>query len=186
VPAPKRKVPQLQDRWDGRPLAQRIVNRLCELSRQYRLADKEGDEETARLLEKRIRGLESYVIVLLSNPSRESERNEVILNFARTLLPKWRQTWAEFKRHVDDFERRIRAKGKGRPPDYRAKITEAWERKYLHSNLTWNQIARDLGLPCESLPRQIRGMRAELKREGIFVPSLRGLDDRATSRNKSP
>jgi hypothetical protein len=169
MPAPKRKLPEPQDRWEGRPLAQRIINRLCELSRNYRAAESKGDQKCGRELEKRIRRLESYVIVLLSNPSRENERSEVVLNFARALLPKWRGTWAEFKRHVDDYERRISAMAKGRPPDYRAKVTEAWERKFLHPKLTWNQVAKDLDLPGESLPRQVRRMRAELEREGISI-----------------
>jgi hypothetical protein len=145
------------------------VNHLCELSAEYRAACNSGNAPEERNLEKRIRQLESWVIVLLSHQSRENE--PVVLNYARAILPAWEGTWEEFKRKVDRYEERIRHKPKGRPVDYRLKVTVAWERKLAQPTQTWKAIAEELNLPLESLRRQIRLLRTLLGREKIPLPS---------------
>jgi len=167
--AQKRNVPTVRDRWGG-PVARRIVDHLCELSAEFRAAKKRGDERAARELERRIRKLESYVIVLLSNPSREADKNRVILNFAQAALPD-SGTWSKLKRQVDEYEMGIGTMPKGRPAENRCGVTHALECKLTNTSKTWNQIAESLQWEPENLKREIRRLRSLLRQEKITIPS---------------
>lgn len=166
--AQKRSASQTRDRWAGRLVAEPIVKRLCELSDQYRAA---RDRTEKCFLEKRIRKLESYVIVLLSHKSREADRADVVLEFARKLLPNWKASWTEFKQEVDEFQKRISARSRGKPVVHRRGVVEAWERKLADPKRTWDELAQDFQLESDYLKREKERLRALLKQERITVSS---------------
>jgi hypothetical protein len=150
----------------GKPqtVSEKIVDRLCDLSAEYRA---ETDAVRQRALEKRILILESYVIVLLSHQARDKERAVVVINFAKTVLSYWQGTWDEFKERVNDYQKTLGKRPKGRPTDRRCEVAEALERKRTNPSKTWKQIAEDLNLNAKHLPREITRLRRLLRLESI-------------------
>jgi hypothetical protein len=146
------------------------VTHLCELSAEYRAAKDPGRQ---RALLKRINSLEHYLIVPLSHGSRKIERDKVVLRFARILLDHWKGTgtWKELKINVDNYQRRISVRPKGRPIEYCNKVAEALERKCAHPSKSWREIARELRLESSDLKREVRRFRAVCRRERIQLPS---------------
>ncbi|MGH9771884.1 MAG: hypothetical protein ACRD4Q_09335 [Candidatus Acidiferrales bacterium] len=167
MPAPKHTVMQSLSPWEGRRVAKPIVDCLCQLSAKYRAVCNSAEQ---RALEKRILQLESYVIVPLSHGSRYKERDDVVMNYVKQLCVEWPGPWKEFREAVDRFEKSISAKPKGRPTDYRCKVTEALGLKLADPSRPWKQIARDLQLNPAYLNREVHRLRTLLRREQITVP----------------
>jgi hypothetical protein len=145
-------------------VVQKILNHLCHLSAAYRV---EKDPVRKSALEIRILKLESYVVVVLSHTSRDKERAVVVLNFARVLLKDWQRTWDDYRKRVDDYQEKIRARPRGRPIERRYQVAEALDRKLANPSKTWKQIAQDLNLNSEQLPREITRLRRLLTLESI-------------------
>lgn len=145
-------------------VVQKIINHLCDLSSAYRV---EKDPVRKSALERRILKLESYVIVLLSHASRDRERAVVVLNFARILLRNWQGRWDDFKKQVDDYQKAISALPRGRPVERRYRVAEALDKKLANPSKTWKQIAGELCLNFDQLPREVNRLRRLLRLEYI-------------------
>jgi hypothetical protein len=163
-PSSNRYMRELGQSRKPQTVSQKIVDHLCNLSAEYRA---ETDPARKMALEKRILSLESYVIVLLSHQSRDKDRAAVVVNFAGTMLRDWQGTWDEYKERVDNYQKTLGTRSKGRPTDRRCDVAEALERKRTNPSKTWKQIAEDLNLNSKHVPREITRLRRLLRLESI-------------------
>lgn len=168
MPAPKIRAPQAEHSWHNRPVAKPIADRLCKLSVEYR---SESDDAKKRTLERKIHRLESYVIVLLSHRSRDKDRDQVVLDYAKKRLEGWKGTWNKFRKEVDDFEKKISVRSKGRPTERRREVTKALESRLISPSKSYSKIAQELGWDAANLKREVRRLRRLLRAEEIQVPS---------------
>lgn len=167
-----------EDRFTGRPVLRRIVERICELQVQaMRLGEGSSDR---RELERRIELLDSYTFPHLYEECNKEKRRRVVLQFARNLLalsqygPEGLGTWNELKKQVDRYQESIGKKPPKRPIRVRYKVTKALEERLAHPSKSWDQIADEFRFGFDAphrLRMEIFRLRKLLKNEGIEDPT---------------
>jgi hypothetical protein len=112
-----------------------------------------------RDLEKRISQLEQYK--LPKPDARELEESEPIFNDSGQKIGE---------RH--SLRRRVIAKRRGRPEEFRIRTRAALEEKLAHPRTTWREVAiKHRFQDRKDLERFVRVLKDILKREGIALPT---------------
>jgi hypothetical protein len=139
------------------PLLATIVKRCAALSEE---ADALPPGSAARKgLEKRISQLDQYK--LPKPDARDLRESEPILNGSGQKIGE---------RH--SLRRRVIAKRRGRPEEFRIRTRAALEEKLAHPRTTWQQLAvKHHFQDRKDLERFVRRLKDVLKREGIALPT---------------
>lgn len=139
------------------PLLASIVKRCAVLSDE---ADGLPPGSAARKeIEKRISQLEQYK--LPKPDARDLQESEPILNGSGQKIGE---------RH--SLRRRVIAKRRGRPEEFRIQTRAALEEKLAHPRTTWRELAiRHRFQDRKELERAVRRFKDVLKREGIALPA---------------
>jgi hypothetical protein len=139
------------------PLLANIVNRCALLSEE---ADALRQGSAARKdLQKRISQLEQYK--LPKPDARDLQESEPIVNGSGQNIGE---------RH--SLRRRVIAKRRGRPEEFRIQTRAALEEKLAHPRTTWRELAvRFRFQDRKDLERAVRRLKDVLKREGIALPT---------------
>lgn len=77
------------------------------------------------------------------------------------------------RRNGKSLRRRWKAGGRGRPEQHRIQVRAALEEKLQHPKRSWRELAAKYAFPLWDLERQVRLLKALLKREGILLPAAK-------------
>ncbi len=137
------------------PLLAAIYKRHAELVERAKELP-EGSRDR-RSVERRISQLEQY---RLPKPDSSEQRVSPIEN-----------SWGQEVGETSSLRRRFKMARPGRPEEHRIKIRAAFEDKLAHPELTWRKLSEKYQFQNpKDLERQVRLLRAVLKREGIPIP----------------
>jgi hypothetical protein len=139
------------------PLLANIVKRCAVLSEE---AEALTPGSAARKeIEKRISQLEQYK--LPKPDARDLQASELILNASGQKIGE---------RH--SLRRRVIAKRRGRPEEFRIRTRAALEEKLAHPRTTWKELAIKYRFQDrKDVERAVRRLKEVLKREGITLPN---------------